>query len=329
MKVRGYNHLTPEERDCIAVLLAEGVSFGEIGRRLGRNKSSISREVRRNGPQGRRGAYFSHSAQERSAARWESSHKKERLKSAALREYVEAKIALGWSPELVAGRIGIESPGLSVSHEAIYQYIYADARRLIRHLVRGGWERKRRGYSRKHGRPHIPDRVDISERPDAVALRKEPGHWEADLMESGRVGKSAVNVLIERVSRLSFLTKVASGKSDESSSAVIRRLSGEPQGMRRSVTYDNGSENVEHERVNARLGTVSYFCAPYHSWEKGTVENTVGLVRRFLPKKTNLDTVGDDSIVEIERWLNNRPRKCLGYKTPLEVYNELSVALAG
>lgn len=139
MNAKGYRHLTPEERDCIAVLLAEGLSLGEIGNRLGRDKSSISREVRRNGPQGRRGAYFSHSAQDRSSARWEASHKKERLKNVAVREYVEAKIALGWSPELVAGRIGLESPGLSVSHEAIYQYIYTTARRLIRHLARGGW----------------------------------------------------------------------------------------------------------------------------------------------------------------------------------------------
>lgn len=148
-------------------------------------------------------------------------------------------------------------------------------------------------------------------------------------MESGRVGKSALNVLSERVSRLALLTKVSDGTSSESSSVVIRRLSVEPEGLRRSVTYDNGSENTGHAQVNKALGTKSYFCAPYHSWEKGTVENTVGLVRRFLPKKTNLDTVSDDKIAEIERWLNDRPRKCLAYKTPLEVYNELSVALAG
>lgn len=329
MNAKGYKHLTPEERDCIAVLLAEGLSLGEIGRRLGRDKSSISREVRRNGPQGGRGAYFSQSAQERSSARWDASHKKERLKNTAVREYVEAKIALGWSPELVAGRIGLDLPGQSVSHETIYQYIYAKARKLIPHLARGGWERRRRGYSRKHTRSHIPERVDISERPAVVGLRVEPGHWEADLMESGRVGKSALNVLSERVSRLALLTKVSDGTSSESSSAVIRRLSVEPEGLRRSVTYDNGSENTGHVLVNKALGTDSYFCAPYHSWEKGTVENTVGLVRRFLPKKTNLDIVSDDKIVEIERWLNNRPRKCLSYKTPLEVYNELSVALAG
>lgn len=329
MKAKCYRHLTAEERDCIAVLLAEGLSLVEIGCRIGRDKSSISREVRRNGPQGRRGAYFSHSAQERSMARWEASHKKERLKNAAVREYVETKIALGWSPELVAGRIGLESPGLSVSHEAIYQYIYADARKLIRHLVRGGWERRKRGHSRKHGRPHMPDRVDISKRPDAVSLRMEPGHWEADLMESARSGKSALSVLSERVSRLAALTKVADGTAGESVAAVTRRLSAAPEGLRRSVTYDNGSENAGHVLVNKALGTESYFCAPYHSWEKGTVENTIGLVRRFLPKKTNLDTVSDDRIVEIERWINTRPRKCLGYKTPLEVYNELSVALAG
>ena len=98
--------------------------------------------------------------------------------------------------------------------------------------------------------------------------------------------------------------------------------------LRKSITYDNGSENVEHEKINVALGTDSYFCAPYRSWEKGTVENTIGLVRRWLPKKTDLRDVSDDKIVGIENWLNNRPRKCLGFKTPLEVFNQMSVALA-
>ena len=317
------------ERDRIAVHLADGLSLSEIARILGRDKSTISREISRNRPQGRRCAYFSSSAQDRARQRWMDNHKKERLANSALRGYVEAKISLGWSPELVAGRIGLDLPAMSVSHEAIYQYIYSSGRRLIPHLVRGGLDRRRRGYSRSHGKPHIPGRIDISLRPEAVGQRKEPGHWEADLMESGRAGKSALNVLNERVSRLALLTKASDGTSGKSASAVIRRLSPVPERLRRSVTYDNGSENADHALVNRTLGTDSYFCAPYHSWEKGTVENTIGLVRRWLPKKTNLDTVSDDKIMEIERWLNDRPRKCLGYKTPLEVFNKLSVALAG
>ena len=329
MKKTNYHHLDPDERDCIAVRLADGLSLGKIARILGRDKSTISREVRRNRPQGRQGAYFSNSAQGRARQRWMENHKKERLANPVARGYVEAKISLGWSPELVAGRIGLDLPGMSVSHEAIYQYIYLRARRLIPHLARGGFERKRRGCGHSHKKPHIPGRVDISLRPESVAGRKEPGHWEADLMESGRSGKSALNVLIERVSRLALLTKVSDGTSKKSSSAVTRRLSITPEKLRRSVTYDNGSENADHILVNQTLGTDSYFCAPYHSWEKGTVENTVGLVRRWLPKRTNLDTVSDDKIMEIERWLNDRPRKCLAYKTPLEVFNMLSVALAG
>ena len=291
MEKRKYRHLDPGERDRIAAHLADGLSLGEIARVLGRDKSTISREIRRNRPQGR------------ARQRWMESHKKQRLANPVIRGYVEEKISLGWPPEIVAGRIGLDSPEMSVSHEAIYQYIYSSGRRLIPHLVRGGFERKRRGYSRSHGKPHIPGRIDISLRPEAVGQRKEPGHWEADLMKSGRAGKSALNVLNERVSRLALLTKTPDGTSGKSASAVIRRLPAVPERLRRSVTYDNGPENADHALVNRTLGTDSYFCAPYHSWEKGTVENTIGLVRRWLPKKTNLDTVSDNKIMEIERWL--------------------------
>ena len=329
MSKQGYKHLSSMERDRIAVMRAQGSPLSEIGARLGRDKATISRELRRNRPPGRRGAYFSQAADERARARWMSSHQKERIKNPAIRAYLEEKLVAGWSPELIAGRLGHDLPGLSISHETIYQYLYREARRLIPHLTRGGWERRRRGYSRKHGRAHIPGRVDISERPAAVGARSQPGHWEADLMESARRGHGALNVLSERVSRMTLLTKLPDKTSAESSSAIIRRLGPLPGRMRLSVTYDNGAENADHGRVNAALKMNSYFCAPYHSWEKGTVENTVGLVRRWLPKKTELDAVNGDTIVEIERWLNNRPRKCLGYKTPREVFNEMSVALAG
>lgn len=329
MSTQGYRHLSSLERDRIAVMSAQGASLSQIGAQLGRDKATISRELRRNRPQGRRSAYFSQAAEERARMRWMRSHHRERIKNPVIRAYLEEKMALKWSPELIAGRLGLDHPGLSISHETIYQYLYAEARRLIPHLARGGWERRRRGYSRKHGRAHIPDRVDISARPAEVAARTQPGHWEADLMESPRRGRSALNVLNERVSRMTLLTKLPDKTSGESSSAIIRRLAPLPRRMRLSMTYDNGTENADHGKVNAALKMKSYFCAPYHSWEKGTVENTVGLVRRWLPKKTNLDTVDESKIVEIERWLNNRPRKCLGYKTPMEVFNGMSVALAG
>jgi transposase, IS30 family len=321
-----YNHLSAYERDKIAVLKAEGVSISEIAKQLGRNKSTISREIRRNSATGRRTAYYAQSAQQRAGQRWLNTHQKDRISNPLVRAYVDEKIREKLSPELIAGRIGIDHPGLSISHETVYQYIYAKARYLIPFLVRGRWVRAKRGHSRKHRKPHIPNRTDISCRPEAVSARKEPGHWESDAMVS-RQSKEALNALVERTSRLTLLTKLPRNTSGHTSKAITKRLMKFDSALRKSITYDNGSENVEHEKVNAALGTDSYFCAPYRSWEKGTVENTIGLVRRWLPKKTDLQYVPDDKIVEIENWLNNRPRKCLGFKTPLEVFNQMSVAL--
>ena len=323
-----YNHLSADERDEIAVLKAHGVSMSEIANQLGRDKSTISREIRRNSATGRRTAYYSQSAQRRADLRWMGAHQKERITDPVVRAYVEKKIREKLSPELIAGRIGIDHPGLSISHETVYQYIYAKARYLIPFLVRGGWVRKKRDHSRKHRKPHIPNRTDISCRPEAVSARKELGHWESDAMVS-RQSKDTLNALVERTSRLTLLSKLDRNTSACTSEAIIKRLMKHNPALRKSITYDNGSENVEHEKVNAALGTDSYFCAPYRSWEKGTVENTIGLVRRWLPKKTDLRDVPNDKIVEIENWLNNRPRKCLGFKTPLEVFNQMSVALAG
>jgi len=323
-----YNHLSADERDEIAVLKAQGVSVSGIAIELGRNKSTISRELRRNSATGRRTAYYAQSAQQRANQRWLNTHQKERIINPAVRTYVEKKIREKLSPELIAGRIGIDHPGLSISHETIYQYIYAKARYLIPFLVRGRWVRKKRGHSRKHRKPHIPNRTGISCRPEAVSTRKEPGHWESDAMVS-RQSREALNALVERTSRLTLLSKLDRNTSACTSEAITKRLMKFDPALRKSITYDNGSENVEHEKVNEALDTDSYFCAPYRSWEKGTVENTIGLVRRWLPKKTDLRDVPDDKIVEIENWLNNRPRKCLGFKTPLEVFNLMSVALAG
>lgn len=325
---RKYNHLNADERDKIAVLRAGGASVAQIGKQLGRDKSTISRELHRNSATGRRTAYYAQFAHQRARLRWLEAHQKDRIPDPMVRSYVEEKIRAKLSPELIAGRIGIDHPGFSISHESIYQYLYAEARYLIPFLARGRWVRRKRGYSRKHRRPHIPNRTDISCRPEVVSTREEPGHWESDAMVS-RQSKEALNALVERASRLTLLTKLPRNTSEHTSGAIITRLLAFAPALRKSITYDNGSENVGHEKVNEALRTASYFCAPYRSWEKGTVENTIGLVRRWLPKKTNLADVPDDKIVEIETWLNNRPRKCLGFKTPLEVFNQMSVALAG
>ena len=319
-----YEHLTDEERDQIAVLKAAGKSVSEIARSLGRHKSSISRELRRNRSPVYN-CYHATAAAKRAKQRKREAGRREPLKSPEVRQYVVTKLQLGWSPELIAGRIGMERPGLCISHEAIYQYIYNPKVRkqvdLVPYLIRAHKKRLRRGHSRKHRKSHIPDRVPIDQRPSNIENRKQPGHWEADTMIS-RQSKAALGVFLERTSRHLHLAKLPQKAAAPLSKALNRRLSRHPPHMRRTITYDNGSENVEHQKVNRALGTQSYFCDPYCSWQRGSVENVIGLVRRYLPKKTDFAQVSNAQLKAIESRINNRPRKCLDFKTPAEVFNQ-------
>lgn len=315
-----YKHLNVEERDILAVLKSQGHSLREIATILNRSPSTLCRELKRNAPPVYTGYYLPHKAQERSDKRNRETHRRRRLKTDLIRRYVETHLALGWSPELIAGRLTREHPGLCISHEAIYQWIYQEATPLIAFLVRSHRRRKHRGYSRKHKKSHIPHRVSIQERPAGVLKRRQIGHWETDTI-SCRKSYQAVQVSVERKARYAKLAKLKAKTSRAMSVALTRRLSRYPTTLRRSITYDNGPENAEHMRTNHILGTCSYFCEPFHSYERGSVENTIGLVRRFLPKKTNLATISQGQLSKIESWLNNRPRKCLGFKTPAEVFN--------
>jgi IS30 family transposase len=187
----------------------------------------------------------------------------------------------------------------------------------------------KKGHSRKHQKSHIPNRVSISERPEIVEKRERIGDWEADTIVS-RQSKVAINVLTDRKSRVAFLKRLQQKTKEETKLAILGSLGKYPANYRYTITYDNGAENTEHEEINKILDIKSYFCEPYHSWEKGTVENTIGLIRRWIPKKTDLANVSEIEIAGIESWLNNRPRKCLNYKTPSEVFEKKrSVALAG
>ena len=313
-----YEHLNANERDLLAVLKSKGKSLREIAEILKRSPSTLSRELKRNAPPVYTGYYLSHKAQERADKRNRESHRRPRLKNDSIRRYVEKRIRLGWSPELIAGRLAIKQLGPSISHEAIYQWIYQEAPHLILSLVRAHRKRKHRGYSRKHKKSHIPDRISIKKRPQTVLRRLHIGHWETDTI-SCRKSYQAIQVTVERKARYTKIAKLKTKSARAMSIALTRRLNRYPTELRLSITYDNGPENAEPMRTNKILGTSSYFCEPFHSYERGTVENTIGLVRRFLPKKTNLANISQDHLTKIEYWLNNRPRKCLGFKTPAEV----------
>jgi IS30 family transposase len=323
---RNYKQLSFEDRVKIALLSSRGESIRRIARALGRNAGTISRELKRNAGQIYAGCYVPHRAQLRSDQRKSKSHARERLRAPRLKAYVRRQLGRGWSPERIAGRWRSLGRG-RISHEAIYQWVYTQAPEFIACLARGHKKRFHRGQTRKRRGLRIPSRTPLDERPQSVARREQAGHWEADTMV-GRDHASSLQILVERKTRFVRLNKLQANGAAEMRRTLNRSLSRYPKALRRTITYDNGRENVEHVLVNKVLGTKSYFCKPMHSWEKGSVENAAGLIRRRLPKKTDFAIVPAAQVKRAERWINGLPRKCLGFKTAAEAFR-LSVALAG
>lgn len=325
-----YKQLSSEERDKIAVLRAQGASFKAIAEAIGRNKSTVCREFQRNSTPVY-DVYLPHKAETRAKERKRKAGKRPRLKDPMIKRFVVSRLKEGWAPEQIAGRLSQAYPSLSISHEAIYQFIYDKATRkrinLAVYLPRAHKKRKFFGQGHHHSGCRIPRRVPLNKRPKYIEKRRQPGHWESDTMVS-RQSKKALAVSLERSSRLLRISKLSAKESSRLVIALRGQLKQYPQQLRRTITYDNGSENVEHQKINRQLGTKSYFCTPFHSWEKGSVENGIGLIRRYLPKKTDFAIISRNRIRKIENLLNNRPRKCLNYKTPSEVFNA-NVALAG
>ena len=322
-----YKQLTADERDEIAIFMARGFNLSNIARMLGRDRSTISREIRRNGA-AKYKRYTPHAAEARSKLRKSAANTHPRLKNLFIRDYVHQKIKDGWTPEIIAGTLKKEHPENSISHESIYQYIYADALELKKYLPRHYRVRRKRKAKKTGSVENIPGRVGIDQRPEIINDRSEFGHWESDSMVS-RQSHTAVVVQVERVSRYVKIKKVIANKAEPVSSAIIQNLTDIDGSCRKSITYDNGKENVKHQYVNQALGIASYFCNAYRSWEKGSVEQVIGLIRRYLPKKTDLAKVTESQIKYIENQLNSRPRKCLNFSTPYDVLLTASVALHG
>jgi IS30 family transposase len=318
-----YNQLSFKERCLIEHLSGEGKSIREIGKLLGRSAGTISRECKRNI---RKGKYESIAAQSWSEINNSTCLHRKRIGNDELRIYIEDKLKLGWSPELISGRIKLDGKLEKVSHETIYQWIYKEAPEYREYLTRKHRKRWQKRRNKKAKRIHIPARINISKRPDSVNNREEYGHWETDTMAFKKRG-AALQVVIERKSRMARLRKIKSNQSKYSSKAILDILKYFPRFYRNTITYDNGRENVQHVFINTTFDMKSYFCDPYCGWQKGTVENSIGLIRRFFPKRrTNGENITDKEIKKVEHWLNHRPRKCLGFKTPYEVFKQ-SVAL--
>ena len=323
MKSLNYKHLSCEERDKIAYLRAQGKTISDIAEIIGRNKATISREIKRNRSP-IYNVYLANKAHERALRRKHESVQRHRIRNPLVRRYIMKKLKLKWSPELISGRLALEhpeDPELHISHEAIYQFIYNKSTRtehnLVPYLARAHKRRRLRTHSHRHKNLHIPQRVSIKERPPEAQSRIQPGHWEADTLIS-RNSKAALAVALERTTRYLHLAKLPAKTSQSLRYALTRRLSRYPQALLRSITYDKGCENVEQEYINKVLGTQSYFCEPFHSWEKASIENAIGLIRRFFPKKTDFDSITKEQVKRVEKLLNTRPRKCLNYQTPNE-----------
>jgi IS30 family transposase len=326
--MKTYKHLSLDERETLLMLKAQGQSLRKIAFYLDRSPSSLCRELRRNRIPSRLGlAYRPAKAHLRARLRLKQLHRKRSPldKDSTLQAHIVGQLQRRWSPELIAGRLRRERGRPLVSHEAIYRWIYQHARHLIPCLLRSHprrWRRRSRSWTKNL----IPRRISIHQRPFEVLHRQSPGHWEADLLWGE--GRTAVQVLVERKTRLTRLRHLPNKTAQACYTALSEVFSAIPPSLRRTITYDNGVENMLHVELNKMFGLRSYFCDPFQAWQKGTVENTNGLIRRFLPKRTNLDTIAAPNFQQIEDWLNDRPRKVLEFQTPAEAFKRATVALA-
>lgn len=321
--VGGYHHLTICERERVMCMREQGKSIGEVARALGRSRSTVSRELRRNGG----GAYSAASAQRGYEERRRACRRRRRLDDPATRAYVQARVLEDrWSPEQVEGRLRLEGSPMLVSRSTIYRAVRRgdlDTPELARtrkgaasRLRHRGKRRLRRKDGEVERRGKIAISHPIEDRPAGAADRSEPGHWESDTV-AGREGGACLVTHVDRRSRL-----LAGGKADSKTSAEVNRvtvaaLAGQPLA---SLTPDRGKEFARHAEVTDELGVEFYFPLPHHPWDRGTNENTNGLLREFFPKRTDLDAVTDEEVQKVYDMLNRRPRKCLGYLTPYEVH---------
>lgn len=314
-----YGQLSLEERCKIAELHQAGQSLRQIAAALDRSASSISRELRRN--RGGQIGYKPTYAQQRAAARrWKGSRLE---RNAELRDLVLDRLKRGWSPEQIAGWLARTKAASRISYESIYRFIYDQIRRTNdgswRHyLPRAKGKRGRRRRPRRSPVSLIKGRVSIALRPPEVARRATFGHWEADLMLFTTPGQ-AILVSQERKSRALLSAKQPGKAALPAAARLLAWFTAIDPQLRQSITFDNGTEFAQHLILVDQLGIQTFFCDPHSPWQKGTIENAIGRLRRFLPRNTNVTTIDDDFLNACIAAYNNTPRKCLGFKTPAEV----------
>lgn len=321
--MKKYKQLSLEEREVFYALLMQKQSLRYIAKQLNRSHTTLSRELERNREYAR--PYIPCQAHYYAYQRMHQQRSIAPLKCPEIYEYVRQHLEQKWSPETIAGRLPIDHPGFTIHHESIYRYIYWDrgeGLHLWKYLTHARQKRmKKFGRKVRHSKT-IPDGLSIDLRPKEARYRRVIGHWETDNVIGKKTEKTAISTTVERVTRYAILTKLADRSAQEKYNALVNRLMLFPEKVRRSMTADNGHENSKHKEITKALNMPMYFCHPYTSCEKGSVENMNGRIRRCIPKKKSMMTLTDTDVAAVEHWLNNTPRKCLGYKTPEEAMQE-------
>lgn len=328
-----YHQLSLSERERMYALKMSGLSLRAVARRLGRSPATISRELRRNAKYYR--PYIPCRADNLTKKRGIKQRYIAPLKCPFVFLYIRKKLReTNWSPETIAGRLHLEHPEYSIDDETIYRYIYGRMGKryhLWQHLLKA---HRRRSHWK--GRTIRKDRIEpqfsFENRPKEVNDRLAVGHWETDNVEGLRTESKALSVSVERVTRLTRISLLPNQTGANKTKALRRELlSYSKLGLVKTITCDRGKENSKHKLTSKQLNTTVYFCNAYHSWEKGTVENMNGRIRRYIPKKTSLESLTQRQASSLEDILNNTPRKCLNFLTPNErmtqITNQLSVAL--
>ena len=326
-KIPKFRKLTKTERILIAQWKNKGCSCKKIAKYLGRSVSSIGREIKRNSFKSLRGKVYEplhaqSQAEDREKKAWEGKHP---LKNRWVYAYVLEKLREGWSPEQISGRLKQEypeDPSRWICQETIYRFIYQpeNHKQAWWEYLRRKQKRRRKRAGRKAQRVRIPDRVSICLRPAMINQREEIGHWEGDtLVGLGR--KTGLHTAYERFSSLIRVEKMSSLKAEESIKAQMKIYQPLPYQVRRSTTLDNGNEHVTHTQLK-RLGMKTYFADPYSAWQRGGNENANLWIRYYFPKGTDFSKIPEEDLRDVEWELNTRPRKRLGFRTPMEVFTE-------
>ena len=320
-----YTHLTEQERYVISHLSVAGFSYREIGRRINRNHTTISRELKRAKARHPWTTYWYDWAHPLAVERTRKARHYRRQKNVRLVRYVEARLNRQWSPEEISHRLRIEYPtdvSMRVSHETIYRWVYLDAGvegGLYRNLRRR--HKKRRRQKRYGTGRRFADRKCITQRPGVVETRERYGDWEGDTIE-GKKSSGYIATMVERKSRFLLATKLENKKAETLTTESIRTFGSIPRKMRKTLTVDNGSEFAQFKSYEDKTGLEIYFAKPYAAWQRGANENTNGLLRQYFPKGSDFKKVTEEDVQQAVKRLNGRPRKCLNYQTPREMFWE-------